>query len=190
MGNNCVSKGGYYHTLPDINRGIVTFMRVDKVDMKAIATKINDDDLVEAYIYLNESIYQTLDHITRTTGRLTKQLKVIDFEGANLKHINMKFIKKDSTVNKKLEDFYPQMLGMLVIVNSPSWFAKLFRTIRPLFPIRVIEKVDILPTKDKMKIKDLDRLFRYISKNILPEKYGGLNYKWPLPEASLIIKKI
>lgn len=181
--NDCVSDGGYYHTLPDDKRGIVTFMKVDKVNMKSMGSTIAEEDLLNAYIYLNESIYQILDHITRNTGRLTKQLKCIDFEGERLRQISMSFVRKDAAINKKLEDYYPQMLGMLVIVNAPTWFSKLFKTIRPLFPTRLLEKIDILPSLKAIQSKELEKVYRFISLRNLPERYGGSNSKWPLPHA-------
>jgi len=183
--NDCVSYGGYYHTLPDAKRGVITFMKVEKVDMKTMGSAISGDDLLDAYIFLNESTFQILDHITRSTGRLTKQLKCIDFEGARLRQISMNFVRKDAAINKKLEDYYPQMLGMLVVVNAPTWFSNLFKTIRPLLPRRLLEKIDILPSMKKLQAKDLDKIFKFISWKNLPERYGGLNVKWPLPQAGL-----
>lgn len=187
--NEHVSEGGSYHVLPDAQRGVITYIRVDKVDMKALNSELSDSDILDSIIYLNETIYQILDHMTRKTGRLTKLLKVVDLQGVGLKNFNLTFIKKDAANTKKMEDFYPQMLGMLVVANASSWFSKLWKVVRKFFPARFVEKVDILPSVDKVKEKDLKLVFKYISYENLPVQYGGLNTTWPPQEVGHFFKK-
>jgi len=179
----------YYHVLPDEKKGIVTYIRMAKLDTSGLGANLSEDEIFECYIKLNEPSYQILDHITRSTGRLTKQLKIIDLEGQRLRNFNRAFLKKDAAVSTKIEDFYPQMLGMMAIVNAPSWFIKFYKAVRVFFPKRLIEKVDVLPPKNKVTSNDLARIFKYVAKENFSEKYGGSSTTWPPPHAGLLFQK-
>jgi len=185
-----VGDGTYYHVLPDEEKGIVTYIRMSSLDMNGLGANLSEDEVLEWYMKTNESIYQILDHITRSTGRLTKQLKCLDLEGQRLTNFNRAFLKKDAAVSTKMEDFYPQMLGMLAVLNAPSWFSTFYKAIRVFFPKRLIEKVDVLPPKHKVTSNDLARIFKYVSEENFSEKYGGSNTIWPPPYAGLLFKKI
>ena len=166
---------------PDENRGIIQYINLSAIDTSSVGSKMSHDDLVSLYMYVNESVYKTLDEVTRRTGRLTKCLRVIDFGKVQLRKLNLSYLKKDAAASKDIEDYYPQLLGMLLVVNSPSWLSMIWNTLRPLFPRRLVEKVDFFGSisDEKSRSKCLKRFTKYISEENLPHRYGGKEEKWP-----------
>mmetsp|Transcript_1573 Transcript_1573/g.2249 ORF Transcript_1573/g.2249 Transcript_1573/m.2249 type:complete len:303 (-) Transcript_1573:189-1097(-) len=169
----CKSNDAIMHTLPNKDRGNVTYITPSKVDLKTIADELSDEDLLNVHLYTNEAIYQILDEVTRRTGRLTKFLKVTDLSGISFDKISRKYIKKDTAAVKIIEDHYPQLLGAVLLVNPPSWIGKIFKIFRPLLPRRVQQKINVVSPKD------VKPFLRFVSEENLPEKYGGKNNVWP-----------
>lgn len=160
------------YTIPDCNRGVIIYWKFKGINQQKITKTLDEDDFFNIYILMNEFIFQVNDEVTRRTGRLTKALKVIDFEGANLlKDVNPTYIKRDANLNKKLQDFYPQTLGSMVIVNAPGVFNTMWAFFKPFFPKRMVEKVNLV--KPKKRVDDLKCFTKYISEDHLPACYGG-----------------
>lgn len=160
------------YTIPDSNRGIMNIWKFRAIDQHKITKTLDEDDFLKMYILFNEWIFQVNDEVTRRTGRLTKILKVVDFEGSNLLwDVNPTYIKRDANMNKQLQDFYPQSLGSLLCVNAPGVFNTLWDFFKPFFPKRVVEKVNLV--NPQTRPDDLNYFTKYISEEHLPECYGG-----------------
>lgn len=169
----------YY--FPDESRGVAMFVIPSKVDMKSVASELSGEDVSNAFLCINEILYQIHDEVTRRTGRLTKLVRVFDFSGLTFKKFSISFAKKYAAASHFSENFYPQLLGAIFVVNMPGWFVKFLAMFRPLLPQRVVEKVNIIAQTDKMKPEDLGHYSKFISEENLPERYGGKNGEWPLP---------
>lgn len=173
-------------TLPDKDRGFVLYCDVGQIDQHGIAEGMTQEEMLEQILHTNEAVFQILDDVTRRTGRLTKQMKMVDMGNVSLKKMNRAYLKRDGATSKALEDFYPQLLGTLFVANSPSWLSALWSAFRPFFPKRVLEKIDFLPPLSKLKASKgthLKPVLKYVSEENLPERYGGKNKEWPLPSA-------
>ena len=173
-------------TLPDKDRGIIIYCDVGQIDMDGIAAGMSEEKMKEYILLVNEAIFQILDDTTRRTGRLTKQMKIIDMGNVSLRKLNRAYIKRDAACSKALEDYHPQILGTVFIANAPSWLSSVWTVMKRFFPKRFVEKVDILPTLSQLKkSKDsLKPLLRYVSEEHLSERYGGKSKEWPLPSPS------
>jgi len=175
-------------TLPDKDRGIIIYCDVGQIDMNGIAEGMSEEDMKDNLLYSNEAIFQVVDDVTRRTGRLTKQMKIIDMGNVSLLKMNRVYLKRDGACSKAIEDYYPQLLGTLFVFNSPSWLSVVWSALRPLFPKRFVQKIDFLPPMSKIqksKQSHLKPILRYLSEEHLPERYGGQNKEWPLPSAGL-----
>mmetsp|Transcript_37117 Transcript_37117/g.68156 ORF Transcript_37117/g.68156 Transcript_37117/m.68156 type:complete len:307 (-) Transcript_37117:54-974(-) len=187
--NTHCDKHATLNFMPDTDRGIIEIVNVDMVDMREIAKDMSKESLGEIYLHDNESRFQVLDCVTRRTGRLTKYIKLFDMSGMKLSKISHDYIRKDAAASKVTEDFYPQFLGMICVLNCPGWISVLWKMTRPLFPKRVAEKMDFFPPVPKMgKLKEgsLKPILRYISEENLPKRFGGKNNEWPLPPTGKI----
>ena len=67
------------------------------------------------------------------------------------------------------------------MVNAPDWITVPFRAFRPLFPSRLVQKLDFV--LENKNIPFSEKFIRYISKENLPVRYGGDNEIWPPPYA-------
>lgn len=176
----CAQHTGF-NVQPDDDRGLIVIFDTGKLDMERAGTEMTQEEMTEFVLHQNEVVYQILDGVTRRTGRLTKLMKLVDMENMELHKINLTYIQRDAASSKTIEDYYPQLLGTLILVNSPWWLAGFWNMLRPLFPQRFVEKVDFLPPFSDLTSKDqMEPIFRYISEEHLPEKYGGQNKEWPM----------
>merc|ERR1712154_410096 len=76
------------------------------------------------------------------------------------------------------EDFYPQLLGSMMIIDPPGWVFVLWKIMRPFFPRRLIEKINFVSTKKNSADTD-GYCSAYISKSDLPKIFGGENDAFP-----------
>jgi len=172
---SCIKTNAIIHQLPDTDRGIVCYIRLADCDMKKMVKTLSEEELSEVYLLLNEAVYQIQDDISRRSGRLTKLLKVIDLDGMKMKEFDIGYAKVDAAAAKTLEDFYPQQLGKILVVNAPYWINMVWDVLKPLFPARVTEKFDFASSKKKM----IKKLVEYVSADNVPERFGGNDKCWP-----------
>lgn len=131
------------------------------------------------FAFITEWCYQWNDYITRTTGRLTKTIRIIDLDNITWnKNCQLRSCLRDAKALNAMEDIYPQLLQSLFLTNAPNWIETPWRTlIRPLVPKRVLLKFDFLePATIK---KDYEIITKYIPSHRLPIRYGGQYPHWP-----------
>lgn len=166
------------HTLPDSDRGVVSFILPHHIDVVKVAKELTMEQLLEVYLYANEWIFQVMDEVTRRTGRLTKLLRVVDMVDFSFLQMDRNYIRADGAAAKVLEDYYPQLLGQVLVINGPAVLNAVWALFRPFFPKRMVEKVDFLSAT---KPSHVNRFASYISIENLPQRYGGKNPEWPVP---------
>merc|ERR1712176_1392084 len=116
---------------------------------------------MRAFIFITEWTHQWLDYVTRTTGRLTKTIRIMDISNVTMKrNFNMKLSRREANIVNDMEDCYPQMLQKIFFIDPPTWVMGIWKIIKSLMPKRVIEKVDFINPKNVSK--DLDKLTKYI----------------------------
>lgn len=163
-------------SLPDEKRGVVAFFKF--ADFVPGAAEIVSKEAWEyAFIYCSEWSHQRLDYVTRTTGLLTKSIRLLDMEGVGMRHFNRKDAKQDGDIMGLMEDCYPQLLQSINICHAPMLIHAIWAFLRPIFPKRVTSKIDII--EPKTNEKERKRLFKYISEDNLPVVFGG-KYNGPL----------
>ena len=165
-------------TLPDAQWGIVAFICLDGMDTNGLAKNVPEEDWLPIFIYSSEWAFQWQDYITRTTGRLTKSIRIIDVSQVSIHNTNSENTRREGNVMGIMEDCYPQLLQSLFVCHAPIWIQIPWRMIRPLLPKRVASKIDFInPIKNE---KERQRLLQYISIENLPTRYGGKNETWPV----------
>ena len=167
---NCISDHSMVFCQPDPNRGIVLYMKLTGVDQTKLAA-ISDQEW--PFWYILEWMFQSLDCVTRRTGRLTKGIRFIDLDNFSLSQNNRETMNRNAQNARDCQDHYPQMLASVFMLNVPSFFQMCFRMMKPLLPKRFVEKFDILP---KLHTK---RLLPHMRLEDIPKKYGGSNETWP-----------
>lgn len=164
--------------LPQQQGNIFLFCRYSGYDQHATMENIDEKHWIPLFGYLTEWSFQWCDYVTRTTGRLTKNVRCVDFVGMKLSQINRELSNRDSAAMKATEHFYPQLLEKIFICHFPSWMLFLWRFLRHLLPKSVTEKVDFVSPKTSKS--DVKRILKYIDIAYLPERFGGNYTPWPV----------
>jgi len=179
--NECCGEHALMMIQPDLNRGPILIFEMKTFNQNVVYELFSPEELLESNIYTNECIFQVVDEVTRRTGKLTKYCKIINCADAQLSNINRQYLQADAAVSKQLENMYPQLVGTVLIVNSPSWISLIWSFMAMIMPQRVVSKIDILPPiHSTAEEKYLEPFLKYISQEHLPEKLGGMNTQWPL----------
>lgn len=177
----CKADTAMMYAQPDRDRGLVQVISPGQIDMKSLAVGMSHEELMNYYVTMNETIYQVNDEVTRRTGKLTKLLRIMDCSGIISKSFSPAFSKQDAAITKHLQDFYPQMLGRIIVSDMPSIIGYIWRMLKPILPRRVVEKVTFTkPGKESDSKEYLD----YISNDHLWARYGGSNGNWPIKPPS------
>jgi hypothetical protein len=161
--------------LPDEKRGVVSFYNCARF-VPGVTEIISKEAWEYAYIYCSEWCHQRLDHVTRTTGRLTKSVRLLNMDGIGLKNVNRKDAKRDGDVAGLMEDCYPQMLQSIYLCHAPMVIHTIWSLLRPVMPNRVVSKIDII--EPRTNAKERKCLLKYISEENLPVEFGGKKHSW------------
>lgn len=163
--------------VPDAKRGVIGFLDVPGIHQHELVKHFPEEEWLPAFLYMSEWSHQWLDYVTRTTGRLTKTLRIANTDGIRVKHINSENQKRDGKAMGIMEDCYPQLLQGIFVCNSPPWIQIPWRIVRPFLPKRVVAKIDFVsPEKNE---KERKRFLNYISQENLPVRFGGEKKEWP-----------
>eukprot|EP00934_Nitzschia_sp_Nitz4_P004183 Nitzschia sp. Nitz4//scaffold2_size372955//363580//364810//NITZ4_000482-RA/size372955-snap-gene-0.111-mRNA-1//-1//CDS//3329546955//4173//frame0 len=163
-------------TIPDKQRGVIAYIKLSQ--MNAGAHKlVSKDAWNQAFVYVAEWSHQHLDYVTRTTGRLTRSVRIIDLAGMTMSKAlgDREGTKRDGEIVAEMEDVYPQLLETLFLCHPPEWLHIVWSVLRAIMPKRVMEKMDIMtPHKNE---KERKRLLKHIALDNLPISYGGNDAK-------------
>mmetsp|Transcript_10837 Transcript_10837/g.18331 ORF Transcript_10837/g.18331 Transcript_10837/m.18331 type:complete len:307 (-) Transcript_10837:36-956(-) len=173
------NKDAINFSLPDPKRGVIGFLRIASINQHKLVEEFPEDQWLPSFLYLVEWCHQCLDYVTRTTGRLTKSMRIIDLDGLSFKAINSENLKRDGKAMGVTEDCYPQLLHAIYMFHAPSWMQLAWRIARPLLPKRVVEKIDIMGNPEKKRKREMNLLLQHISTENLPVRFGGQYEEWP-----------
>lgn len=159
-------------TFPDPRRGGVCFIDLGTM-VPGASEQLPYATWEFSFIYTSEWTHQWLDYITRTTGRFTKSIRILDLQHVSLKTFRRKDMKYDGQVMDKMEDCYPQLLETIYACNAPSFVHILWTLARKIMPKRVVDKFDLIDPKNNET--ERTRLYKRISHEKLPVQFGGGN---------------
>lgn len=167
----------FVHSLPDTNRGIMSYINVGEMDLHRAAVETSQEDNEMFHILQNEVFYQIQDEVTRRTGKLTKMIRVIDMGGLSRKDLSLDFVKRDGAASTLFEDCYPQLLGSTYFVNCPGWVSTVWAMLKHFFPKRAVEKMNFIGKHSTGK--NAECFQAYVSHQHVPKQFGGSNPEWP-----------
>ncbi len=74
-----------------------------------------------------EQAYLICDRVTRETGRLTKQIVIIDFANMGWIVPSQTLISSQNEASAIAKNLYPQLLEKVIIVNAPWFMSQLWK---------------------------------------------------------------
>jgi len=110
-----------------------------------------EDQIIDYLSWSKEYIFQLCDEATRRTGRLVKQVNVIDMHGLRLADQDKRFYRALGRSSKDTELYYPQLLAVTAGVNAPTFLNLIWVFVKRLMPKKTIEKTRICGARDTNK---------------------------------------
>mmetsp|Transcript_3022 Transcript_3022/g.7100 ORF Transcript_3022/g.7100 Transcript_3022/m.7100 type:complete len:314 (+) Transcript_3022:44-985(+) len=170
--DNGVSRDAIRLVVPnETSYGVVVYFSIKDIETHKLG-EVDNDDWVAGMIYVNECQFQWNDYITRTTGRLTKSIHVIDVSDISLSMYDSTTQGKYTTAGKQLQNCYPQGVQSYFVCNAPFWIQGPWKIMKPLLPVRVVSKLDFL--NPKKYEPDRDQILRFVPFGQLPTQFGGV----------------
>jgi len=169
-----VTENSIVYTVPDPQRcGVLTFIDIGSMDPHQLA-QLSVEDWIAGLAYMNEWNYQWVDYLTRTTGRLTKSVRLVDLGTFRLNQIDLTCQKRYTQAIGTMQDCFPQAVQCIYVCHAPAWVYAPWKAIRPLLPSRVVDKMDFLNPHDE---RDRERLLEVVAlaPEHLPVRFGGSN---------------
>ena len=152
--------------------GVLTYIDIGTLETHKLA-ELPIEDWIAGLAYVNEWNYQWLDYLTRTTGRLTKSVRIVDVGTASLGQIDWNCQNKYTKAVSVMQDCFPQAVQSIYVCFAPGWVYRPWKLIRPFLPTRVVEKMDFLDPLESQE--DRERLLQHASSEQLPVRFGGKN---------------
>ena len=86
--------GSIKFVVPDTKRGVVGFLHFAGIDQHSMVKHVDKSVWLPSLCYISEWSFQWVDYVTRTTGRLTKSVRLLDTRGFAMKMICCKCLCK------------------------------------------------------------------------------------------------
>ncbi|KAJ3100879.1 cytosolic factor, phosphatidylinositol/phosphatidylcholine transfer protein [Phlyctochytrium planicorne] len=157
----------FYHKVDKIGRPLYVekFGVLDITQLFAVTT---DERMLKNHVYEYEKLVQyRLPACSVKSGRHLEQSCVImDLKGVSLSMFPSIFglVKQVSGI---AQNYYPEMLGKMFIINAPYLFQGVFAVVKPLLDEVTVNKIYILGSGYK------EKLLEFIDADCLPESLGG-----------------
>lgn len=105
---------------------------------------------------------------SRAAGRpILQSLTILDLKGVTMKHLNKpvrNFIQKITRID---QDYYPEYLGKMLIINAPTSFKAMWQLIKPWLDKNTPKKIEVCGLNYSAKLLEL------VESANLPEFLGG-----------------
>ncbi|XP_024522005.1 phosphatidylinositol/phosphatidylcholine transfer protein SFH1-like isoform X2 [Selaginella moellendorffii] len=105
---------------------------------------------------------------SRDAGRaITQSLAILDLKGVVVKHVSKQVRQFVRAILRIDQDFYPEFLGKMVIVNAPVYFKALWSIVKPWLDNQTQKKIEVHGTNY------VPRLLELVDAESLPSFLGG-----------------
>ncbi|KAI8349238.1 CRAL-TRIO domain-containing protein [Mortierella sp. GBAus27b] len=165
MGGSCLHKW-------DKEGRPIYIERMGQHNVKGLAKNVTTAELVDYHIRCSEFVHQTImpeceERFGTDDKIIDKETVIFDCTGMGFHQLHMEGLNMLRSLTDMDQKAYPERLGKLFIVNSPTLFVKIYSMIKKWLDPGVIEKIHILG-KDYKSI-----LLKHIDEENLPDFLGG-----------------
>lgn len=139
-------------------------------DFKGMLQCVPKEDIVRHVIYTMELMQRDMDNQTRKLGRtVNSSLFLIDYEGFSLKQVtSWQVLDLSRSLTGLYENYYPEMLKLGILINTPSFFPMFWRFIRPFMTERTVNKLHMFTHDGWQQV-----LLKHVDPSQLPAHWGG-----------------
>lgn len=97
-----------------------------------------------------------------------KVVNVIDVSEVRLTNIRGNTLEFFKFIASLSQDHYPERAAVIIVINAPTWFAMIWRVVKPLINEATQQKIRILNSKETLK-----GLTEFVPLEEIPDCYGG-----------------
>jgi len=113
-------------------------------------------------------IFEIFPACSRAAGKRVEQTcYIIDLKGAGMKMFSSKMREIINLASKIGQDYYPEILGTMFIINAPVFFSGVWSVIKLFLDEKTVKKIHILGSGYR---KEIDQ---FIAQENLPDFLGG-----------------
>ena len=157
-----------FHKTDRLGRSIY-IERYGQIDMKRIFQLTTEERMIRYYIREYDSMVKIrIPACAVAAGYAVEQtLTILDLGGSSTKLMKSsvyKFVKLASGI---AQDYYPEILGRMFIINTPTLFSVAWKVIRPWLDERTQKKISTEGSKYQAKLLEL------VAAENLPDFLGG-----------------
>jgi len=137
------------------------------INMPLLLKHVTERDLVVRHVRSMEQIMRRMKESSKTTTtNVEKQVVIVDLKGLamSVDRVGLRVFKKTIQID---QDYYPEALGKLFIINAPWVFFPLWRVVQFWLDPNTKKKFEVLGTDYQ------DKLLQCIDAESLPVEYGG-----------------
>ena len=120
-------------------------VRTGLCNLKGLMAAMPFEEVSDFLLFSKEVAYGRCDHLTRKTRQLIKMVTVIDMSGYSMFGGDSRFYKALGDSSKKSADYYPQLLGKTVLINTPSFLRVVWSAFSVFMPKSALEKTTVCP---------------------------------------------
>ena len=142
------------------------------LDVSKCLRHVTREEYARLLATMNEWLMIQCDRVTRQSGRLTKSCRLLTLKRCDARRLlNQEYLKRDGDCSKEMEDCYPQLLGSVLILDPPRWILTVWRGLKYLFPVRFVEKLDLISSASSKELHR--RVLQFMALEDLPSDFGG-----------------
>lgn len=157
----------YYHSTDKVGRPIY-IEHLGKLDLKQLLNVTTMERMHQKHVYEYEVLinYRMPACEKKAGVHIEQSCTILDLKGVSLWAFGQvaSFVKQISSI---AQDYYPEMLGKMFIINAPMLFSGVWSVVKPLLDEVTVSKIMILGSSYQ------STLLEYIDKENLPEALGG-----------------
>lgn len=139
------------------------------------------DECIERHVRINALTLRRIEHNATTLSKpITKTNLVLDMSNMAMTpdFFGIQFAQKCLVID---QNYYPERLNKLFVINSPWYFTAIYSLISPFINVATTNKLIILGYDYYASLLD------YIDEDQIPTIYGGTmecTWNWPYHESS------
>nr|KAJ3419356.1 cytosolic factor, phosphatidylinositol/phosphatidylcholine transfer protein [Polyrhizophydium stewartii] len=157
----------FYHRTDKLGRPIY-IEQLGALDVKKLFTVSTDARLLRNHVYEYEKLvhYRLVACSIKANRYLEQSCTILDLKGVALSTFSSVYslVREVSGI---AQNYYPEMLGKMFIINAPMLFTAVWNMVKPLLDEVTVKKINILGTSYK------DALLETIDDENLPDYMGG-----------------
>ncbi|KAJ3411186.1 hypothetical protein HDV05_002614 [Chytridiales sp. JEL 0842] len=124
----------------------VFYVRIGLCNTKGLMDAVPYNDVLHFMVINRIAIMRYCDLQSRKEGRIIRAITVLDFQGFSMSRGNdSRFTRIIGASSKLAEQLFPQLLGVSVFVNVPSYMRWGFKALTPLMSPRAVAKMRFCP---------------------------------------------